>query len=43
MRTAGLIENMNFDIIKIASCSTDWPLIQRVVDLSSQVSTRVKS
>ena len=28
-----LIENMKFDIIKIASCSnTDWPLIQRVVD-----------
>ena len=31
--SVGLIENMNFDIIKIASCSnTDWPLIQRVVD-----------
>ncbi len=33
-----LIEEMNFDIIKIASCSsTDWPLLNKIVETNKPI------
>ena len=33
-----VIEKMNFDIVKVASCSAnDWPLLERIVKLSKTI------
>ncbi|MEN6374048.1 MAG: N-acetylneuraminate synthase family protein [Smithella sp.] len=38
--SVSMIEEMNFDIIKIASCSfTDWPLLERIAQTSKPIIT----